>query len=197
MRPLLAAGACAVASLTAFGATPHLIEGAADSRVRVIIYEDLACPDCADFRTMLDEQLLPRYGATVAFEHRDFPLPKHTWARRAAVAARFLDEAHPGAGLAFRKFVLTNLGDINTTNFEPIFKEFAERQGVDPAKAAAALADQRFADLVEKDYKDYQEGLARGVTRTPTVVVNGRLFIESFTFAEVAKALDAELASAK
>lgn len=96
--------------------------------------------------------------------------------------------------MAFRKFVLTNLGDINTTNFEPIFREFAERHGVDPAKAAAAFTDPRFADLVEEDYR---EGLGRGVSRTPTVIVNGHPFIESFTFAEIATAIDGELASAK
>lgn len=186
--------AALVTSVAAWGGTPHLVEGAPESLVRVIVYEDLACPDCATFRTMLDEQLLPRYAATVAFEHRDFPLPKHPWARKAAIAARFLDEAHPSAGLAFRKFVLANLGDISTTNFEAIFREFAERQGVDSAKAATALTDQRLADLVEKDY---QEGIAQGVTRTPTVLVNGRPFIESFTFQEIAKAIDDELALAK
>ncbi len=184
----------AVTSLAAWGSTPHLVEGLPESHVRVIIYEDLACPDCATFRTMLDEQLLPRYAATVAFEHRDFPLPRHPWARKAAIAARFLDEAHPGAGLAFRKFALANLGDINNTNFEAIFREFAERQSVDPAKAATALSDPRLADLVEKDY---QEGIARGVARTPTVLVNGHPFVESFTFQEVAKAIDGELALAK
>ncbi|HTR36987.1 MAG TPA: thioredoxin domain-containing protein [Bryobacteraceae bacterium] len=183
--------AAAITSVAAWAGTPHLVEGAAESHVRVIVYEDLACPDCATFRTMLDERLLPRYATTVAFEHRDFPLPKHPWARKAAIAARFLDEARSGAGLAFRKFLLANLGDINTTNFEPIFREFAERQGVDPAKAATALSDQRLANLVEEDY---QEGAARGVARTPTVFVNGHPFIESFTFEEISKAIDSELA---
>ena len=69
-------------------AADRLIEGDPKSSVRVIIYEDLQCPDCADFRRMLDTQLLPRFAAKVAFEHRDFPLAKHAWARKAAIAAR-------------------------------------------------------------------------------------------------------------
>ena len=69
-------------------ASERLVEGKAGSDVRVLIYEDLQCSDCAAFRKMLDENLLPRYAGSVAFEHRDFPLAKHAWARKAAVASR-------------------------------------------------------------------------------------------------------------
>jgi protein-disulfide isomerase len=184
----------AFGSMASLAAGQHLTEGVAQSPVHVIIYEDLQCPDCATFRTMLDQQLLPRYGATVGFEHRDFPLAKHAWARKAAIAARFLDETQPGLGLAFRKFAMANLDQITAANFNPILTQFAEGHGVEPAKATAALADQRLADLVEKDYR---EGVARGIARTPTVLVNGRPFIETFTFEEIAQAIDAELAASK
>src|SRR5450759_2714195 len=71
-----------------------VVEGLASSPVRVIAYEDLQCPDCATYRKMLDEKLLAAYRAKAAFEHRDFPLPKHSWARPAAVAARFFHEVN-------------------------------------------------------------------------------------------------------
>jgi protein-disulfide isomerase len=48
--------------------------------------------------------------------------------------------------------------------------------------------------LVEKDV---QEGVARGVAKTPTVFVDGTPFIETFTFEELSKALDAALAAAR
>jgi protein-disulfide isomerase len=47
---------------------------------------------------------------------------------------------------------------------------------------------------VEQDYRD---GVARGIAKTPTVLVNGRPFIETFLFEDVAKAIDEELAAAK
>ena len=76
-----------VASLGALGSQQQtLVEGLAESKVRVLIYEDLQCPDCAAFRRMMDEKILPRYQDRVAFVHRDFPLAKHAWARKAAVA---------------------------------------------------------------------------------------------------------------
>ena len=71
------------------------VEGNAASPVRVIAYEDLQCGDCAEYRRMLDEQLLPTFGQSVAFESRDFPLAKHPWARLAAIAARHFKHVHP------------------------------------------------------------------------------------------------------
>ena len=193
MRRPLAAVALAAMSVTAAD-QEHLMEGAPQSKVQVLIYEDLQCPDCADFRTMLDQRLLPRYAATVRFEHRDFPLAKHSWARRAAIAARFFEEAQPGLGLSYRKYALGNLREIKPENFNTLLSQFASQHGVDPGKAVAALSDQRLAALVEKDY---QEGVARGIARTPTVLVNGTPFIETFAYEDVAKAIDAELAAAK
>lgn len=186
--------AAAVALTSSFAAERHLSEGAAQSPVHVIIYEDLQCPDCADFRKMLDETLLPRFGSTVRFEHRDFPLAKHAWARKAAIAALFFEETKPGLGLAYRKYSLANLRDIHPEDFNDHLAKFAQGHGVDSAKAIASLNDQRLAALVEQDYQD---GVARGIAHTPTVLVNGRPFVETFPVEDVAKAIEAELAAAK
>jgi protein-disulfide isomerase len=170
------------------------VEGAPRSPVRVLIYEDLQCPDSAAFRIMLDQQLLPRYGSKVGFERRDFPLPKHAWARQAAVAARFFDDRQPNLGLAYRKYSMANLRRTNLDNFSEQLAQFAKDHGVDPAQAVAALNDQRLAALVEQDY---QQGVARGIAKTPTILVNGKPFIETFAFEDVAKAIDAELAASQ
>ena len=188
------AALAALLALPLFAADQHLMEGAAKSPVRVLIYEDLQCPDCADFRRVLDTQLLPRYSATVRFEHRDFPLAKHAWARTAAIAARFFEETRPGLGLEYRKYTMGHQPEINADNFNDQLSLFAREHGVDPSKAVAALADQRLAGQVEKDF---EEGTARGIAHTPTVLVNGKPFIETFSFEEVAAAIDAELAAAK
>lgn len=185
--------AAASASLVQ-AADKHLIEGAAQSPVRVLIYEDLQCPDCADFRRMLDTQLLPRYAATVRFEHRDFPLAKHAWARKASIAARFFEETRPGLGLEYRKYTMGHQPEINAGNFNDQLARFAKDHGVDPAKALSALADERLAADVQRDFED---GTARGIAHTPTVLVNGKPFIETFAFEDVAAAIDAELKATK
>src|SRR5262245_36432355 len=98
MKSLLFAALAAAA----FAQQP-LVEGNPQSRVRVQIWEDLQSPDCADFRVMLDKQLLPKFKGAVACEHKDFPLPKHNWARRAAIAARFFESVSPRAAVEFRQ----------------------------------------------------------------------------------------------
>jgi protein-disulfide isomerase len=175
-------------------AAQGLVEGLAGSPVHVIIYEDLQCPDCADFRVMMDQQILPKYGGRVEFIHRDFPLAKHAWARRAAIAARFFTEKDPQLGLEYRRHTMATQGGATADNFKDRVAEFARQHGLKPEEALAALDNPRYAELVEKDY---QEGVGRGIVHTPTALVNGAPFIETFTFEEISKGIDDALAQAK
>ncbi|MBI1787145.1 MAG: thioredoxin domain-containing protein [Acidobacteria bacterium] len=184
------AAALLLLGMPAFSQGP-LIEGKPDSAVRVLIYEDLQCSDCAAFRRMMDDALLPRYSAKVAFVHRDFPLAKHAWARKAAIAARHFHETNPELGVAFRRHILASIKQTTEANFELGLAAFASGRGADPKRALAALEEKRLADLVEKDFQD---GVARGVAKTPTVFVAGKPFVETFTVDEISKAIDQALA---
>lgn len=194
MRIAGAASAVFIASVAMCTAQDYPVEGNPASTVRVIVYEDLQCPDCAVFRTMMDDILLPKYGTKVAFEHREFPLAKHKYARPASVAARYFGSIKPELGVEFRKYLYTNLKSVTPENFPSKVEEFAQKHGTDPGKAVAALKDKKVADAVEQDF---QEGIARGVSRTPTVFVNGEPFIERFTADEISKSIDAALATVK
>jgi protein-disulfide isomerase len=171
-----------------------LVEGDPKSQVRVVVYEDLQCPDCAVYRKMLDDQLLSKFGSKIAFEHRDFPLAKHKWARKAAIASRFFEVNKPEAAIPFRQMVMAEQKKIDPENFNTRLGEFAKDHGVEPTKAIAALDDPKLAKLVEDDY---QEGIARGVSKTPTVFVNGEPFVEHFEVDEIAKAIQSALDKAK
>ena len=175
-------------------AAQGLVEGRPGSPVRVIIYEDLQCPDCANFRVMMDKQILPKYGDRVEFTHRDFPLAKHAWARRAAIAARYFTEKDPKLGLEYRRHTMATHAETNPENFKDRVALFAQQHGLKPEEALAALDDPHYAELVEKDYQD---GVGRGIVHTPTALVNGTPFIETFTFEEISKGIDDALAQAK
>jgi len=180
-----------LASTIAVSADQPLVEGRTESKVRVLIYEDLQCPDCAAFRRMLDEKILPRYGERVAFVHRDFPLAKHAWARKAAIAARYFSGVKPELGLAYRRQVMASILETRADNFNDKLSAFARDNGIDPAQAIAALDDRQLAVLVERDFQD---GVARGVAKTPTVFVSGRPFIEHFSFEDISQSIDEALA---
>lgn len=164
------------------------VEGNVASRIRVIIYEDLQCPDCAVFRQALDATLLPRYGAVVAFEHRDFPLPKHSWAKEAAVAARYFHDLDPGAAAEFRLWVQRRISEINARGFRAELSAFCRDKRLDSEEALAALTNDSYNHAVEAEF---QEGVAAGIRRTPTVVVAGKSFVETIDLNELQKFLDA------
>ena len=176
-----------LASTIAMPAEQALVEGRTESKVRVLIYEDLQCPDCAAFRRMLDEKILPRYGGRVAFVHRVFPLAKHAWARKAAIAARYFGEVKPELGVAYRRHIMATIQETRADNFNDKLSAFARDNGVDPAQAVAALDDQRLAALVERDFQD---GVARGVAKTPTVFVSGKPFIEHFSLEDISQSIE-------
>jgi protein-disulfide isomerase len=169
----------------------HLIEGNPASSVRVVIYEDLQCADCRGVNRWVQRRLLPAYADRVAFEHRDFPLPKHDWARPAAMAAKHFDSI--GLGVQFRRQILEELMLVTPESLAQWISEFAASHEVDAAAAVQALERTDLAQAVEADY---QSGVALNVRKTPTVFVNGKVFIERFPYEELVTAIEAALAAA-
>jgi protein-disulfide isomerase len=169
----------------------ELVEGNPASPVKVTIYEDLQCGDCLNFRLLLDGKLLPKYGNRVAFVHRDFPLAKHDWARQAAIAARWVQEQNPALAVVFRREIMSEQGHITASNLKPWIMEFAVRNELDPKGMLNSLEDPHLNAVVDQDY---QGGVARGLARTPTVIVGGQKLVETIIYEDVARALDTELA---
>ncbi len=176
---------------SAVAARMDIVEGNPSSPLKVFIYDDLQCSDCATFRIMLDEKILPKYGSRVAFVHRDFPLGKHDWARQAALAGRWVYEQNQPDGITFRREILAEQNNINAQNLKSWLQEFARRNQLDQKGIISALDDARLNSLVDQDR---QGGLARGVKATPTVFVGGVSFAETIIYEDLARAIDEALA---
>jgi protein-disulfide isomerase len=173
--------------------SPALTEGRNGSSIRVIIFEDLECPDCADFQEMMDQQILPRYRDRVMFVHRDFPLPYHGWARRAAIMSRALADKDVHLALLYRSYVMSLQSKITQENFNGHLFAFARRNSLNADDLIRAAGSPRYAAEVKADYDD---AVAQGVTHTPTVLVDGHRFVETFTFDELANVIDGAIAKA-
>jgi protein-disulfide isomerase len=164
----------------------RLVEGNRSSTVRVIIYEDMQCPDCAEFRKQMDERLLPQFGRLVAFEHRDFPLHKHAWARQAAIAARFFGSISSQEETDVRRFIFSHQAELNPNNFLETLETYGRARGVNPRELTSHLNDDALSGLVDVDRRD---GIADGIAYTPTVLVNGEAFVERFAIEELIQCL--------
>ncbi|MGD1068900.1 MAG: thioredoxin domain-containing protein [Bryobacteraceae bacterium] len=167
-----------------------VVEGNPASPVRVIVYEDLQCGDCQSFRTLLDEKILPKYGARVAFVHRDLPLARHDWARQAAIAARWVYQQDPQLGIVFRREIMAEQEHLTANNLKPWLIEFAVRNDLDYKGIVNSLTDPRVVALVDQDSL---AAVARGISRTPTVYVGNQSIVETITYEDLARLIDVEL----
>jgi protein-disulfide isomerase len=168
----------------------EMVEGNPASPVRVTIYEDLACPDCARFRAMLDEKILPKYGKRVAFVHRDFPLGKHEWARMAALAGRWTWQQSPPIGVIYRQELYAEQDHVTAANLKRWLLDFAGRHDLDEKGIVASMDDARLRARLDSDL---QGGNGRGVTKVPSVFLGTQSFVENIQYEDLAKALDEAL----
>jgi protein-disulfide isomerase len=144
---LLLMGGCVSLSAAPAG----VVEGNPASPVKVLIYEDLQCSDCANLSVLLDQKILPRYGSKVAFIHRDFPLGKHDWARPAAIAARWVYEQDRDLGIIFRRELMAEQNSVTSQNLKAWLVEFAARNKLDRKGILDSLNDKRLAALVDQE----------------------------------------------
>lgn len=173
--------------VTASAGTSDIVEGNPFAAVKVTIYSDLQCEYCQDLRTMLDEKLLPKYGAQVAFIHRDLPLGRHNWARPAAMVARWVYEQNPRIGIDFQRELLAEQEHMTPARLKPWIVQFAIRNHLSEQGITAALTDPRLSSLVDEDV---QMATARGVTKIPSVYVAGQSFVETIIYDDLARVLD-------
>ena len=169
-----------------------VVEGLASATVRVVAFEDLQCSDSAAYQRVVDRDLLPVYGSSVAFEHRDFPLAKHAFARDAAIASRYFASVRPELGIEFRRECLATLVGSTPEQLTSLIRQFATAADLDSDRAIEALNSEAFAEMVDRDHR---EGMQRGVVRVPTVFVvdNGEersRLVERFTLEEISDCIE-------
>ena len=133
--------------------------------VALVEYEDLQCPDCARAAPLLKEAARTY---NIPLVRRDFPLPKHNWARQAAVMARFFDSRGKKFGEAFRQYVYDNQPQITPENLRGFAQKFAAEHNI-----ALPMAIDPQGELDRKVAADLSCGARNNVQHTPTIYVVG------------------------
>jgi protein-disulfide isomerase len=113
---------------------------------------------------ILDE-VLKSYGNKVRFVVRDFPLPAHANARKAAEAANAANAQGKFWEYASILFKHQNALDV------PSLKKYASDVGLNRAVFDAALDSGKYAAEIRHDIDD---GEKYGIDSTPTIFINGR-----------------------
>jgi protein-disulfide isomerase len=157
--------------------------GPASAPVTIIEFSDFQCPYCQRMVPTL-EQVVANYGDRVRLVFRQFPLPIHADAQKAAEAS--LCAADSGK---FWEMHDKMFEDIRALSVDQL-KQAAVSLGLDGEAFAQCLDSGKHADRVADDL---EAGRLAGVTGTPAMFVNGRFVNGAVPYDQLAALIDDEL----
>lgn len=164
------------------------VKGSGTAPVEITEYADYQCPFCQTFATLqmptIEERLINT--GRLRWRYRDFPLQMHPFARLAAHSAACADEQ----GKYWQQHDRIYQGQSEwsaASNAASNFRQYAQSAGLDLGRYDACMKSGKFAGRIQADYNS---GVALGVSSTPTLVVNGRLYRGRFDSDAVTKLVD-------
>jgi predicted DsbA family dithiol-disulfide isomerase len=157
--------------------------GPLGARVTIVEFSDFQCPYCARVGPTLD-RLRVTYGDRVRMVYRDFPLPMHPQAAKAAEAGACAREQ--GKFWEMHDRIFENQARLLVSDL----KRYAGELGLEAQAFEQCLDSGRHA----VDWKrDLEEGTRYGVSATPAFFINGRPLVGAMPFESFAQVIDDEL----
>jgi protein-disulfide isomerase len=134
--------------------------------VALVEYSDFTCPFCQQVRPMLEKFVEERKGR-VRLHFKPYPIESHANALEAAQAVEWARDRG-----AFWKYHDTLFDNPFAADPDSLV-DFAKQLGLDADDLAAALKAERYVARVRASMA---EAKAAGITGTPTLFFNGRMF---------------------
>ena len=135
------------------------------SKVAVVIFEDLQCPDCARAHPLVHEVAKAQ---NVPVVRHDFPLPKHDWSFQAAVIARYFETKSDKLAEGWRMYCYTHQDELTPDNLTAAAKKYADANNVQ-----LPFVMDPDGKLAAKVKADFALGQKIGIQHTPTIWVVG------------------------
>jgi protein-disulfide isomerase len=157
--------------------------GVANAPVLFIEFADYECPYCQKIDQDL-KKLEGEYSGRVLFAFKDFPLPMHKHAQKAAEAARCAgrqDKFWEFHDVLFEKGSALEVAQL---------KEYARALKLDAARFDQCLDSGETAAVVKEDQA---QGQQLGLSGTPSFFVNGHYFSGAASYATIREILDQQL----
>jgi protein-disulfide isomerase len=162
----------------------HPAQGAPDAPITIVEFSDFECPFCRRTQPVID-QIEANYGDQVQMVYRQFPLndihPRAQKAAEASLCAEDQGQFWPMHDALFAEPIELEVASLK-------FK--ASDLGLDTEAFNACLDSGQYASEVAADLRD---GMAAGVTGTPTIYINGRPVGGAQEYAVYAAIIDEEL----
>lgn len=155
----------------AFDVAKTPFKGAKDGKIVLVEFADFECPRCGAVRLVLGE-VVKAFPNDVKLYFKQFPIAFHQHAEAAARAA--LAAHQQGRFWAMHDMIFTNQAKLTATSFN----DFAGELGLNLERFKVDMASPAIAKQVQSDR---DEGMKSGLSGTPTVFINGRMFVEDVT----------------
>ncbi len=164
------------------------MKGEPDAPVTIVEFSDYECSFCARFYSSTLSQIQSEYIDTgkVKFVYRDFPLPMHQNAQKAAEAAECAGEQGKYYNMHNILFEQGVQGGVSG------FKAYAQQIGLDTTEFNSCLDSGQMASEIQKDLMDGQKA---GIKGTPGFIINGKLISGAQPFSVFQQEIEAALAA--
>lgn len=140
-------------------------KGSNEAKVVIVEFSDFECPYCFQEFPVV-RQIIETYGDQINFIFRDFPIADHPYAQKAAEAGECAHEQGKFWQMHDKMFINHDQLDDES------LKIYAQQVGLDTNQFNECLDSGKYKKEVENDYAN---GLAAGVTGTPTFFINGQI----------------------
>lgn len=154
--------------------------------IELIEFSDFDCPYCRR-ATETVERLMEQFEGQIRFVYKDYPLPSHPNAFKAAEAGNCAHEQDRFWELHDTMFARQGSLDVDA------LKGYAVDLGLDPEAFDECLDSGRHAATVDRDLRI---GMSHGVSSTPTLFLNGRVVLGAASYETFVEIIREELAAA-
>lgn len=166
------------------------LRGKADAPVAIAEFGDFECPLCGQFGNITEPDLRTRIvdAGLASFRFYDFPLPMHANAMSAHLAASCADRQ--GKFWEMHDAIFQGQGEWNgqaTSNPKKVLAGYVKTLGLDEAAWNTCFDSQA---EVARIYAHRKKGQDLGVNSTPTFIIDGVMYAQSFTYDELKKLVD-------
>ncbi|EMA45471.1 DsbA family protein [Halococcus saccharolyticus] len=165
-------------------ALPAPVKGDAEASVTVAVFEDFACPHCRTYNVDVLPQIESEYieSGTIRYEHWDFPIVNQQSNDAANAARAVQDRADDAAFWNYAGLLFENQSSLGAD----LYGSLASEVGLEADPVRSAATNRSYESTVQGDK---EQGRQRGVTSTPTVVVNGNVLSE-YSFDAISSAIE-------
>jgi protein-disulfide isomerase len=162
-------------------------KGAAKGRVVIVEFADFECPHCGMLSKVMPD-VLHAFPNDVTLYFKNFPLGVHEHSEEAARAA--WAAGRQGHFWQMHDLIFQNQATLSTDKFTA----FARELGLNLQKFQADMASKEASAAVDHDRR---EGIDSGITGTPTLYINGKLYYDDKTADALKEYIRSQLAKLK